>query len=179
MLLNKWASIDDRSPFGDFWFEPVSRHSITGQRVGAEQAMRLAAVYACVALLSKCFAVMPFELWRPEGAGRKRITTHWINRLLGQRPNKFQNPFEFRQMLEGHLALRGNAFCEIQESRGAITDLIPKHPDRMKAELLPNADYRYVYFEPDGTETSGTFGDFLTTASWASRRSRCSATRSA
>lgn len=115
--------------------------------------MRLAAVYACVALLAKCFALMPFELWEPQGIGRKRVTNHWINRLLGRRPNRFQNPYEFRQMLEGHLALRGNAFCEIQESRGVITDLIPKHPDRMKAEILPSEDYRYVYLEPDGTKT--------------------------
>lgn len=154
MLLSRWASIDDRSPFGDFWFEPVSRHSLTGQRVGAEQAMRLAAVYACVALLSKCFALMPFKLWRPQsGGGRQAVVGHWATRLFSARPNRFQNPFEFRQMLMGHLALRGNAFCTITAPRGTITELLPKHPDRMKVELLPGNEYRYAYLEPDGTTT--------------------------
>lgn len=154
MSVLKWASIDDRSPWGDFWFEPVSRHSITGLRVGAEQAMRLAAVYACVRLLSKTFALMPFQLWEPQGKdARTPVTNHWINRLLGSAPNKFQNPFEFRQMLEGHMSLRGNAFCEIQEKGARILALVPKHPDRMKAELLPNDDYRFVYQEPDGSKT--------------------------
>lgn len=159
MFISKWASIDDRSPFGDFWFEPVSRHSITGQRVGAEQAMRLAAVYACVGLLAKTFAVMPFQLWEPQGAGRRPVTNHWANRLFGRRPNHLQNPFEFRQMLQGHLALRGNAFCEIVEQRGQIVELLPKHPDRMKPEPIGNGDYRFAYLEPDGTTTRYARGE--------------------
>lgn len=160
MWVNKWASIDDRSPFGDFWFEPVTKHSSTGLRVGAEQAMKLAAVYACVKLLAKCFAVMPFGLWRPQDdGGRAAVTNHWAYRLFGLRPNRWQNPFEFRQMVMGHLALRGNSFCLIEETGGAITELIPKHPDRMKAETLPNGDYRYVYHEADGSETRYNRGE--------------------
>jgi HK97 family phage portal protein len=154
MSLFKWASFEDRSPFGDFWFEPISYHSMTGQRVGPEQAMRLAAVYACVSLLAKSFAVMPFRLWRPTDTGRAAVTDHWSYKLLAKRPNAFQNPFEFRQMLMGHLALRGNAFCHIiDDPRGRITDLIPMHPDRMKAELLGGGDYRYAYHNPDGSVT--------------------------
>jgi HK97 family phage portal protein len=45
---------------------------------------------------------------------------------------------------QGHLALRGNAFCQIlANGRGEITELIPIHPDRVRMELLTEGDYRY------------------------------------
>lgn len=161
MLVRKWAEIDDRSPWGDFWFTPISRFTGAGMRVGPEQAMRLAAVYACVKLLSKTFAVMPFKLWEPSGSnGRKPVTNHWINALFSKQPNRFQNPFEFRQMIEGHYEHRGNAYCVISERAGRITELTPKHPDRMKAEILPGgSDYRYAYHEADGSVTRYARGE--------------------
>jgi hypothetical protein len=58
------------------------------------------------------------------GGGKDRVTDHWLYRLLGKKPNRYQNPFEWREMLQGHLALRGNAFCQIlANGRGEITEL--------------------------------------------------------
>jgi len=150
----KANSLDDRSPFGQFWFEPVTARSSTGVRVGADQAMRLSAVYACVNVLAKTFAVLPFGLYKPQSkGGRKRVDKHWLSQLMRRRPNAYQNPFEWRQMLMGHLALRGNAYNRIYSNgAGQITDLLPMHPDRMRAEMMPNGDYRYLYKQPDGTD---------------------------
>ena len=53
------ASASDRSPWGDFFFEPVSVRSVSGMRVSADSAMRLAAVYACVRILSETMASLP------------------------------------------------------------------------------------------------------------------------
>jgi HK97 family phage portal protein len=154
-ILGRRASLDDRSPFGGFWFEPVSMHTSTGQRVGSEQAMRLAAVYACVQLLAKTFAVLPFCLYSAaeDDGTREMVRDHWLYKLLAKRPNDYQNPFEFRQLLMGHLALRGNAYCQIVEgANGTIGSLMPLHPDRMKPEQLPSGDYRYRYKLPNGTD---------------------------
>lgn len=139
------ASTSDRSPWGDFFFEPVSVRSVSGMRVSADSAMRLAAVYACVRILSETMASLPLVVYRARADGGKdRVTDHWLYRLLGKRPNRYQNPFEWREMLQGHLALRGNAFCQIlANGRGEITELIPIHPDRVRMELLTEGDYRY------------------------------------
>lgn len=147
------ASFEDRSPFGDFWFEPISSRSLTGVRVGAEGALRLAAAYACVRILSESFAVLPFRLYRvtPGVRGRRLVTDHWLYRLFARRPNRFQSPFEFREMLQGHLALRGNAYCEIiEDGAGSIAELLPRHPDRVRVELLDNGSWRYLLREADG-----------------------------
>ncbi|HNB46337.1 MAG TPA: phage portal protein, partial [Burkholderiaceae bacterium] len=130
------AEGDDRSPWGNFWFEPVGLRSMGGPRVSSLTAMGLPAVWACVQVLAKSFALMPVMVYEPQETGvRKKRRDHWLYRLLKKRPNKFQTAFEWRQMLMGHLALRGNAFCQITaNARGEITDLLPLHPDRMQCE---------------------------------------------
>jgi len=149
------ASSEDRSPWGDFWFEPVSVRSSTGMRVSPDAALRLSAVYACVRILSETLASLPLVLYRPRADGGKdRVTNHWLHTLLCRRPNRYQNPFEWREMLQGHLALRGNAFNQIVSNpRGEIVELVPIHPDRVRIEVLRSGEYRYRITDRFGEET--------------------------
>jgi HK97 family phage portal protein len=145
----------DRSPWGDFWFTPVSSRTSSGVRVAGDQAMRLTAVYACVRNLSEDFAKIPIRLYKqPVQDGKRTIVTdHWLLRLMCKRPNKWQTPFNWREMVMGHLALRGNAFNElVVGGNGEVTDLLPIHPDTIKIELLDSGSFRYRVRQRDGTE---------------------------
>jgi HK97 family phage portal protein len=149
------ADTGDRSVFGNFYFSPVGLKGMAGVRVTPNKAMGLPAVYSCVSVIAKSMALMKFGLfeWTQEDGRRKRIrrTDHWLYRLMARRPNRWQTPFEFRMMLGGHLAMRGNAYCQILDNaRGEIVELLPLHPDRMQVELLPNEDYRYIYTDQMG-----------------------------
>ena len=123
-------------------------------RVSADSAMRLAAVYACVRILSETMASLPMVLYRQrKDGGKDRVTDHWLYQVLAKRPNRYQNPFEWREMLQGHLALRGNAFCQIiTDGRGEISQLVPIHPDRVRMELLDSGEYRYRVRNQGGQE---------------------------
>ena len=137
------AAGGDRSVFGDFWFEPIGSRSSTGMRVSADSALRLSAVWACVRILSETLASMPFCMYRnkPNG-GKEFITDHPLARLFNKAPNSFQTPFEWREMLQAHLALRGNAYNQIiVDRKGVITALVPMHPDRVKIEMLASGQY--------------------------------------
>ena len=151
----------DRSPYGDFWFEPIGSRSATGMRVTGGSAMRLSAVYSCVRVLAETFAVLPFCLYRPRpGGGRDPVTDHWLYRLLARRPNDWQTPFEWREMMMGHLCLRGNAFNQlVTNARGQITALIPLHPDRVKVQLQDNGNFVYLLTQQDGSQTRLPRGD--------------------
>ena len=148
------ASSGDRSPYGEFWFEPVSARTGSGMRVSPDSALRLAAVYACVRILAETMASLPLVVYqRRADGGKDKVTDHWLYRLMAKRPNRFQNPFEWREMLQGHLALRGNAYNQIiTNPRGEIIELMPIHPDRVKIELLPSGEYRYRVTDRSGTE---------------------------
>ena len=142
----------DRSPFGDFFFEPVGMRSSSGLRISSSASMRLSAVYACVRVLAESFAILPFRLYtlNPDGS-RKPITDHWLLRLMA-RPNQYQNGFEWREMLMGHLALRGNCFNQIVPGPGMeIAQLIPLHPDRVKVIQSTSGDYKYQVQQLDGS----------------------------
>ena len=143
----------DRSVFGDFWFEPVGNRSSTGMRVTPDAALRLTAVWACVRILSETLASMPFCMYRnkPNG-GKEFVTDHPIARLFNKAPNSFQTPFEWRELLQAHLTLRGNAYNRIiTDRKGEIVELQPMHPDRTKIERLDSGSYRYQFLQPDGT----------------------------
>ena len=149
------ASGGDRSPWGDFFFEPVSARTGSGMRVSPDSALRLAAVYACVRVLSESMASLPLVIYqRRADGGKDKVTDHWLHRLLAKRPNRFQNPFEWREMLQGHLALRGNAYNQlITNAKGEVVELMPLHPDRIRLELLPSGEYRYRFTDRFGTES--------------------------
>lgn len=148
------GSADDRSPWGDFWFSSLGLRSDTGARITPDNALRLSSVYSCLRVLAESFAVLPFRIYRPKaGGGRALVRDHWAYTLFARRPNQFQNRFEFREMLQGHLVLRGNAYCEpVEDGRGGILELLPRHPDRIRVEMLANGSWRYIYTGPDGVQ---------------------------
>lgn len=144
---------DDRSPWGNFWFQPLGNRSSAGARVSAGTALQLSAVYSCVRVLSESFAILPFKLYRPRknGKGRELVTDHWAVRLM-KRPNPQQTGFAWREMMQGHLALRGNAYNEIVDGPdGSIRALLPLHPDRVSIEATAGGIYRYACTSADGS----------------------------
>lgn len=151
----------DRSPWGNFWFEPVGVHTTAGMRVTADGAMQLSAVFACVRIIANQFASLPFVLYKnqPDG-GKQRVLSHPILSLISKRPNSYQNAFEWREMMAGHLALRGNAYNQIvADPNGQILALIPLHPDRVRIFLMPTGDYTYQYTGIDGKEITFSRGE--------------------
>ena len=128
--------------------------SSSGVNVTPENAIRVAAVYACVRVLSETFAQFPIHICKSQGMRKVYTPEHPLNQVLGKRPNDWQTPFEFFEMMMGHLALRGNCYAQIVPGElGAVTQLIPLRPDRMKVERLSNGRLLYLFREDSGSET--------------------------
>jgi HK97 family phage portal protein len=141
---------EDRSPWGHFWFEPVGVRTGSGVRVTADTALTLSAVFRTVSLVSGHLALLPIRFYKK--GTRQQIVNHPVLNLLNKRPNRWQNAFEWREMMQGHIELRGNAYNEIYANgRGEIEELIPRHPDKVKIKVLDNGDYNYLITNPDGT----------------------------
>lgn len=144
----------DRTPWGNWWFQELGSRAMSGVQVTGDTALGLPTVLACVKVLAESFACMPFVMYRQRATDTGRGTKdrrHWLYRLLAKRPNAYQSPFEWRLMLMGHLALRGNAYCQITaNARGEITDLLPLHPARMTVRMLKTGDWVYDYSDANG-----------------------------
>ena len=114
--------------------------SFSGIIVTPDVAMMVAAVGAAVSLLSETVAQIPLPLYRRRADGGKdKATNNPLWSLLHDRPNSWQNSFEFREMMTLHMLLWGNAYAFMSRtktgrSRGMVTELLPIHPDRVKVE---------------------------------------------
>ncbi len=124
-----------------------------GGGVSEEGAMRLSAVYACVRVLAETVAALPLIVYERQERGKRRATETSLYTLLHDAPNPLMTAFEWRETLMGHLALWGNAYCEIEYSNGGeILALWPLRPDLMEDIRRGSQGLTYVYRLPDGKQ---------------------------
>ncbi|OWU83815.1 phage portal protein [Oceanicola sp. 22II-s10i] len=125
--------------------------TLSGVSVTADTAMRTAAVYACVRLLSGTVANLPLHVKeRVDSLTREDRPDHALWSVLRRSPNGWQTPSQFRRMMQAHLLLRGNAYAQIVRSRGRVIALNPLHPDRMEVKQGDDLELAYTYLRRDG-----------------------------
>ncbi len=81
--------------------------------------MQVAAVYACVRLISGAVATLPLHVKERVSSNERRDADEselW--RILRKKPNRWQTPSQFKRLLQSYLLLRGNAYAMIVRSFG-------------------------------------------------------------
>jgi len=116
-------------------------------------ALTNTAVYACVRILAETLASLPLITYKKVGRGRERAVDFYLYPILHDEPNEWMTSFEFRETLQGHLVLWGNAFCQIDyDDWGRITSLFPLRPDRMNEIKTEGGMRMYKYQLPSNEE---------------------------
>lgn len=129
----------------------VSMGSSAGVQVTTTTAMRVAAVYGCVRLISGAVANLPVHIKeRIDENTRVERNDHALSNVLRRRPNSWQTPSQFKRMMQAHLLLRGNGYAQIVRSRGRVIGLNPLDPDRMNVTQGNDLELKYVYQRRDG-----------------------------
>ena len=109
------------------------QRTAAGISVSPDTALRFTAVYGAVRILAETVATLPLIVYRRlPNEGKERATDYFLYRLLHDQPNEEQTRTEFVEMLQGHLALRGNAYAQIDRKAGRPARLVPLHPDRVE-----------------------------------------------
>jgi len=117
--------------------EPISRLfetgiAKTGIFVSEDNALQYSAVYACVRVIAETIASLPLFLYRRLERGKERATDHPHYKLLHLKPNPEITSFQFRETLQAHLLIWGNAFAEIEwGADGYIKNLWIISPNRV------------------------------------------------
>jgi len=125
------------------WFGGAATAS--GQSVNPDKAMSSPWVYACVGVLAETLASVPWNVYKNlKPTGRDVDRGHHLWGVLHDQPNHWQTSFEFREMMMGHITLRGNAYAEIIPTGGnPVSELIPLHPDRVRPFRAPDKSIAY------------------------------------
>lgn len=105
----------------------------SGQRVTADSALRVAAVYACVRVLADTMAALPFNLYRRTDHGREIAREHPLHLILHTLPNEEMTAMDLRVQIMASLLLRGNSFNEVYRTRaGSVGEVIPLPADKIR-----------------------------------------------
>lgn len=116
-----------------------------GLYASPEAAMQVAALSACVRLISGNVAKLPFQAFTIRGEDRQRARGNGFETLM-KRPNAWQTGFEFRRTLTAHVALYGNGYAIKKMSGARVEELIPWHPSNVKViQDDPFAGPRYEF----------------------------------
>lgn len=127
--------------------------TVAGIPVGPTRAMRLAAVFRCVSLISGALAALPLHVYARGTRGRERATWSRVDACL-EAPNPLQSGYSMRESLTAHLLLHGNAFALIEGSPKAPKAFWPLLPGTVVPEVAK--DRRSVVYAVTDPHTGQT-----------------------
>lgn len=93
-------------------------------QVSAETAMKLAAVYACIYVLSSNIAQMPLHVMRKSNNKVEPARDHPVFYLVHDEPNIWQTSYKWRELKQRHILGWGNGYTWVKRGRrGEVTSL--------------------------------------------------------
>lgn len=104
------------------WDDPEN-WSISGETVSETSALRLSAVYACIAVLGRSLAQLPLHVLRNESGSVRPATEHPLYHLLHNEPNDWQTSYDWRESSMMHVNGWGNSYTWIERHRGEVSAL--------------------------------------------------------
>ncbi len=131
-----------------------SMETASGAVVNDSSAMRVAAAWRCVNIISGTVGSLPLDLIKRESENvRRPAVGHPLRKVLTVKPNVWQTPSEFRRMMQTHLLLRGNAYALKVRMGRDVVGLIPIIPDRVSVEQNADLSLSYTVSGKNGSAT--------------------------
>jgi HK97 family phage portal protein len=127
----------------------------SGVNVTAIRAANQATVISCVKILAETLAMLPLKTYeRLQPRGRAVAFQHPTYTLLHDRANPELPAFIFREVMQAHLGLWGNAYAEIETTRaGKIIALWPIAPWKVEVRR-ENAEKYYIVSLNNGSRVA-------------------------
>lgn len=146
-------------PIPDLW---LSSLAASGIQVTPELAMMIAAFYSGVTMIAYDLATVPCATFKVRSDGGKDKVLFSMNSAgtggigdiaykLRWAPNNWMTSAEFWACVVASLKMRSIAYAEIVDGpNGFLDQLLPRHPDRIQTQRLPNGKLRYKLSSPSG-----------------------------
>ena len=114
---------------------PYTGRTLAGVYVTPDNALQVAACWACVRYLSQTVAMLPWNVLGPTPGGTRGKEVqerHPVQWLLHNRPSDEWSSFQFRETLLSWALREGNGYAEIERDVvGRPIALWPIHPERV------------------------------------------------
>lgn len=125
--------------FFDLKFGNVTS-TTSGERVDQSSVLGIAAVWACIRIISDGVSTLPYEVTLGKGANAEMTEApHWL-----EQPSPTMDSIDFRVQVMISLLLRGNAYVlVIRDENGLVLELIVLDPDKVSPKVT--TDGRVMY----------------------------------
>jgi HK97 family phage portal protein len=108
----------------------------SGINVSEELALTLSAVWSAVKILGETLAMMPLNVYSVNEKGDRFVDrNNGLQRLLHRKPNQMMTSFVFRETMQLHLNLTGNAYAFI--NRDAYNNVLSLDVIESPREVIP------------------------------------------
>lgn len=148
--IERRMSISDFDAMLDMFSGGGGVPSYTGKLVSPQNAMGVAAFWACVNVLADDFATLPILAyrWIQPGISREEARDHYLWPLMTEEANPRMPAHRFKKQMETWRNVWGNCYAEVETNgRGQVTALWPWRPDRVKVWLdNPNDVRSQIYY---------------------------------
>ena len=133
-------------PTDDFWYQPIGQMTQAGVRIDADGAKKISAWYRGRDILATVLAMLPLPLLErlPNDGGARPAKGHPVYDILHDKPNTWQDSFQWRRMSMYHLIDHGNAYDRIVPGpRGIVDQLWPIDPKTVTPRQAPSGALFY------------------------------------
>lgn len=143
--------------------EVLGMPASSGARVNEQSALGVAAVTACVSLLSNMIAKLPIYLYQETKGGPKEIDNHPAAHLINKAPGELHTAFELRQLMETGKGLGGNGYARVFRDEYFVPRAIQwLAPCDVKPKLVPRANgENMLMYKVEGQEQLLTRADII------------------
>lgn len=117
--------------------------SDSGERVSPRTAMTHVPVWQAVNILAGDVGQLPWHKMRRSGKNREKDRKHQLEMLVAKRPNDWQTPSSWKEMMMQWALLWGNAVCWIR-GKGSNRRFVPLHPSYTTYEEPEPGEYWIV-----------------------------------
>ena len=138
---------------GSGTFTPTSPISSEGNvSVSTDSALRLAAVWACVRLISETIASLPLGIYQRNGTGKRYAPEHPLHSILHDTPNRDSTASVMWEAFVAAMLLPGNGLCEKLMLGPRLVGLRFLAPARLYIASAAGGAKRYYYTYDDGVQ---------------------------
>lgn len=125
----------------------------SGETVTSETAILNSNVYTCVSILGADIAKLPIQVFKRKGDSIQKDTEHPVSFLLGMRPNPYMSAYTFKELMQVHVGIWGNAYANIEwDSSGTPIALWPLDPSQTYVTVDSKGNVWYITTLPDGEQ---------------------------
>lgn len=130
--------------------------TITGRIVTPDSAMRAAAVWGCVRVLSETVGSLPVAIYQMDSGGNPRKIDHPVGEVLAGSPNADMTSQEVIEAMMVNLALTGNAYAIVDRGpTGRLISITPLVSSNVSPERIRGTgEIVYKVTDLDGKMTT-------------------------